>query len=257
MVVVALTASLFLCCSGDGEAPPYAAVVPATIEPTPASPSATLPSPTLAPTPTPTLVSGAAYDSSANMYRLLPALSHHPNDTLHAIELAAANGDKSMVPVLIEMLRFFDDYVHAIEARKALTAITGRQVRGNEGSWSSWMEWLVQNLNEYQPPVDYLDWKIALMNRIDPRFGGFLAPAEGGSVINPVEIVWGGVPPDGIPDLQSSPVVSAQQQDYLQPDDRIFGVSINGEHRAYPLRIVNAHEMANDVLGGEPISLAY
>ena len=31
------------------------------------------------------------------------------------------------------------------------------------------------------------------------------------------------------------------------------GVSIGGEHRAYPLRIMNAHEIANDTLGGEPV----
>ena len=38
---------------------------------------------------------------------------------------------------------------------------------------------------------------------------------------------------------------------------RVFGVSINGEHRAYPISIMNPHEMANDILGGEPIALAY
>ena len=43
----------------------------------------------------------------------------------------------------------------------------------------------------------------------------------------------------------------------MNPTDRVFGISINGEHRAYPLRILNPHEMANDVLGGEPIALAY
>jgi hypothetical protein len=32
---------------------------------------------------------------------------------------------------------------------------------------------------------------------------------------------------------------------------------INEEHRAYPLRILNPHEMANDVLGGVPFALAY
>ena len=36
-----------------------------------------------------------------------------------------------------------------------------------------------------------------------------------------------------------------------------FGESINGEHRAYPMCIVNTHEMANDVLGGEQVALAY
>ena len=39
--------------------------------------------------------------------------------------------------------------------------------------------------------------------------------------------------------------------------DRVFGVTINGESRAYPLRIVNAHEMVNDTVGGEPISLLW
>ena len=200
---------------------------------------------------------GVGYDSRGNMFRLFSGAGHDSEDTLEAIELAVVNRDRSMVPALIEMLRFFEDYVHAIEARKALTAITGRVVVGNEGSWSSWMEWLVNEGEEYRPPVGYLEWKIGLMSLIDARFEGFLAPAAEGAGVNVFEIVWGGVEPDGIPDLRNAPVVSAEEQDYLQPGDRVFGVSINGEHRAYPHRIVNAHEMANDVLGGEPIVLAY
>ena len=43
-------------------------------------------------------------------------------------------------------------------------------------------------------------------------------------------------------------ILPAADADYLEPDDRVLGVSINGEHRAYPLRILNLHEMANDVL---------
>ena len=200
---------------------------------------------------------GTDYDSSENMYRLFSGRDHNPADSLEAIALAIDNNDKAMVPIMIEMLRFFEDYVPRIESRKALIAITGREVKGNEGLWRNWMEWLVKNADEYQPPAGYLEWKIVLMSLIDPRFGEFLAPAAEGSSINVFEIAWGGVRPDGIPDLQNASVVSAQEQDYLQPSDRVFGVSINGEHRAYPLRIVNAHEMANDVLGGEPIALAY
>ena len=44
---------------------------------------------------------------------------------------------------------------------------------------------------------------------------------------------------------------------YLLPDDRVFGVSINGQHQAYPLHIMNRHEMANDVIAGVPFPLAY
>ncbi len=37
----------------------------------------------------------------------------------------------------------------------------------------------------------------------------------------------------------------------------VFGIALNGEARAYPLRILDWHEMANDVVGGVPVSLAY
>ena len=69
--------------------------------------------------------------------------------------------------------------------------------------------------------------------------------------------MWGGVAKDGIPDLINPPSISALDARYLKPTDRVFGVSINGEDRAYPLRILNPHEMANDVLGGVPFALAY
>ena len=37
----------------------------------------------------------------------------------------------------------------------------------------------------------------------------------------------------------------------------MFGVRINGDARAYPLRILDWHEMFNDVVGGVPVALAY
>ena len=40
-------------------------------------------------------------------------------------------------------------------------------------------------------------------------------------------------------------------------DELVFGVEINGDARAYPLRILDWHEMFNDVVGGVPVALAY
>ena len=40
-------------------------------------------------------------------------------------------------------------------------------------------------------------------------------------------------------------------------DDRVLGVVVNGHARAYPLRILNAHEVVNDELGGEPVLVTY
>src|SRR5262249_22543445 len=61
----------------------------------------------------------------------------------------------------------------------------------------------------------------------------------------------------GIPALDQPKMIPAADAGYLNADDPVFGVEINGDARAYPLRIANWHEMVNDVVGGVPVSLAY
>jgi hypothetical protein len=93
------------------------------------------------------------------------------------------------------------------------------------------------------------------LGRIDPRFSQFLKD-EYPSTIRVEEIMWGGVVVDGIPALDN-PTLIAEKADYLMDGEPVFGVSINGDSRAYPLRILDWHEMVNDVVGGIPMSLAY
>ena len=266
LLVAGFTAVVVVACTATGEpaGPTEGAPTASPTQATTASPTqtpVTLPTQTSAtsPTQTPTAIQlpATAYDSTENMFRFYSGLDYDFDDTREAITLAIANNDKSMVPVMIEMLRFWGIGELGLKAHEAISVITGQEFGISSRAWHVWMEWLGKNADDYRPPNRYVEWKIQLMSRLDPRFGEFLAPAAQGSRINVVEIAWGGVVPDGIPDLQNAPVVSADEQDYLLPSDRVFGVSINGEHRAYPLRIVNAHEMANDVLGGEPIALAY
>jgi hypothetical protein len=37
----------------------------------------------------------------------------------------------------------------------------------------------------------------------------------------------------------------------------VIGLEINGESRAYPLRILSAHEIVNDKVGGKPVAVTY
>ena len=62
---------------------------------------------------------------------------------------------------------------------------------------------------------------------------------------------------DGIPALTNPKLLPAREAGYLTGDELVFGVSINGDARAYPLRILDWHDMFNDVIGGLPLSLAY
>jgi hypothetical protein len=43
----------------------------------------------------------------------------------------------------------------------------------------------------------------------------------------------------------------------LVPDDRVIGVDLGGEVRAYPVRLMRWHEVVNDVVGGEPVAITY
>jgi len=52
-------------------------------------------------------------------------------------------------------------------------------------------------------------------------------------------------------------MIPAADAEYLLGKDLVFGVEINGDTRAYPLRIMGWHEMVNDVIGGVPVALAY
>jgi len=51
--------------------------------------------------------------------------------------------------------------------------------------------------------------------------------------------------------------VTADNASFLRPNDRVLGVESNGVERAYPIRILNYHEIVNDTLGGQPIVITY
>ncbi|HEU0074883.1 MAG TPA: DUF3179 domain-containing protein, partial [Dehalococcoidia bacterium] len=103
----------------------------------------------------------------------------------------------------------------------------------------------------------YVEFKSTLLSTIDPGFAALLNPRED-HTISAQEVIWGGVPIDGIPALNDPAFVSASEAaDWILPTDLVIGVEINGDARAYPRRIIDWHEMVNDNVGGVPVSLAY
>lgn len=70
------------------------------------------------------------------------------------------------------------------------------------------------------------------------------------------EIRSGGPPRDGIPALDGPEAEAAASASW--PDDvYVIGVSQGGEARAYPLPILEHHELANDTVGGRPLVVSY
>lgn len=51
--------------------------------------------------------------------------------------------------------------------------------------------------------------------------------------------------------------VNTSALSFLSDEDQIVGVTLNGESKAYPLDILNYHEIVNDVIGGVSVAVSY
>ncbi|MCP4878763.1 MAG: DUF3179 domain-containing protein [Gammaproteobacteria bacterium] len=71
------------------------------------------------------------------------------------------------------------------------------------------------------------------------------------------QILHGGPPRDGIPALSDPKLVAAAAANYLQPTDRVIGVTLKGRSRAYPIGILNWHEIVNDEIEGQRFAVTY
>lgn len=70
--------------------------------------------------------------------------------------------------------------------------------------------------------------------------------------------VSGGPPKDGIPAIEEPRYTSAADADeWLLADDVVFGVAYNGFIAAYPQRIMVWHEIANESVEGQRLSITY
>lgn len=70
--------------------------------------------------------------------------------------------------------------------------------------------------------------------------------------------IWTGRPRRGsFPTIDAPRFVRAAQPVEVGPLEPVLSVNINGDFRAYPLRILLFHELVNDVVGGVPILVSY
>ena len=66
------------------------------------------------------------------------------------------------------------------------------------------------------------------------------------------------LPQDAIPAiLEPRFIPRAQGEEQLKSDELVLGLSINGDHRAYPIPLLSSHEIVNDVVGGVPVAVTW
>lgn len=176
----------------------------------------------------------------------------------------AESGDPLYVAPLIDVAYFARNAAMNRAVINALNALTGEDM-----GWRGYFEWAGKN-NIALPPA-YEEFKGQVLAAfVDAEFTRFFAPGILDTAkINLVEPVWGGVTVDGIPSLVNARQISPEDAaaeghefedfcrdsdcSYPAADELVFGVSLDGDSRAYPLRLLNWHEMFNDVIGQAPM----
>ena len=196
------------------------------------------------------LVSSAAFAESEVAKKGRDLFNQSDNEKVEqAIEYFRQRKNLDSVAALTLAMRFVPN---ALVISQALEEITGEKL-GRE--WNNWMLWQERH-PEVKPFEGFTQLHADVHKRVDGNFQLFLG-GDRDYNIRVEEITWGGVVKDGIPALTNPTLLTREEATYMEPENLVFGVNINGDARAYPLRILDWHEMFNDVVGGVPVSLAY
>jgi hypothetical protein len=186
--------------------------------------------------------------SSADQARAAAAREH--------IAAGWRNGYAAMIVDLLDIIRRTSlvrpqSWVTFASLAEFLELQTGQAFGSDVDAWRRWV-WSLP----YEPHPDYGPFKGALYARLDPKFAEFFrAPAR--TTIRLDEVQWGGVGVNGIPPLDHPAHVAATDADYLDDDNVVFGVFVDGEARAYPQRILAWHELALDRVGEHELTVVY
>ena len=77
------------------------------------------------------------------------------------------------------------------------------------------------------------------------------------AIVPQEDILSGGPPKDGIPAILNPDFIRTAEAGFLEGSDQVIGVRIGKEARAYPIKILNWHEVVNDTVNGVPIVVTF
>ncbi len=174
----------------------------------------------------------------------------------------AKSGDPRLAWLISDLMRFVPDRELHVTLSWAAGEVLGKEFAfGN--NWGQVTDHLIAW--DIPEPPEYLKYKSAIYTGIVPGWEKIFVEGD----IDWRLVSWGGVLIDDraydttddlcncIPAADNPEVTSAEEATWLDDDDVVFGVEVNGEYRAYPRQIMEVREMVNDTLGGRDLGIPY
>ena len=181
---------------------------------------------------------------------------------IKALSTIADSGDARLAWLIADFMRFVTSRELSGELTQVANKLLGTRLRGLN-QWGDLVDRLIAW--DIPAPPNYLQYKRGIYTTVLPEW----EPLFVAGAIDWRHVSWGGVRIDDrafdktdarcdcIPAADNPPVSDVNGAGWLKDDAIIFGVSLNGEHRAYPRQIMEVREMVNDTLGGRALGIPY
>ena len=192
-----------------------------------------------------------------------PAVDSRWNtDSFVALGEVAASGDPRLAWLISDLMRFASGTNLNGQLSEAAATLLGIE-NPVINQWGVITDHLIAW--DIPAPPDYLASKRAIFTSLIPGWDRIFMPGD----IDWRMVSWGGVlidarpfdttddPCNCIPAADNPEVLTADEATWLDDDDIVFGIEINGEARAYPRQIMEVREMVNDTLGGRDLGIPY
>lgn len=179
-----------------------------------------------------------------------------------ALSTIAGTRDARLAWILTDLIRFANSRAFSTELTQVLNTLLGTQSQRVD-SWGHAVNQLMAW--DMPAPPDYLNYKRQIYTSVLPAWTPLFSPGT----IDWRHVSWGGVgidsrgfdktdlPCNCIPAADNPEVSGVKDAGWLNDNATVFGISVNGEHRAYPRRIMEVREMVNDTLGGRSLGIPY
>ncbi len=179
-----------------------------------------------------------------------------------ALATIKASKDPRIAWIVSDLMRFISHPEFNAILGTTASDLLGKQLLGNN-LWGDVTDHLIAW--DIPEPPGYLDTKRAIFTTIVPGWDQIFVEGD----IDWRMVSWGGVLIDNrahdatdercncIPAADNPEVSTAEEATWLDDDDIVFGIEVNGEYRAYPRQIMEVREMVNDTLGGRDLGIPY
>ncbi len=166
-----------------------------------------------------------------------------------AILFMGNSQNELFIKPLIDILWIENNFKNIIN--EALSKLTGEYL-SLASEWESWSN----QQTHLKIPENYLEIKSKIYSKIDKKYNEIIEN-EYNKHIPIKNLKWIGSSAQVIPKINNPKLINSDEQNYLNNDDLIIGINVNGKNYAYPLKILRWHGVINEEISGKSFVITY